>query len=80
MRAEASLPRKILLLCLLMLWHHTVEVFDEGIVHWKVWDGYGDSKWHKESESFHEFHSMYFPVFIVITLMSVYLTGQKKQK
>lgn len=44
LKAGVSLPRKVLLLCLLMSTPHTVEIFDVGIVHGKVWDGYGDSK------------------------------------
>lgn len=47
LKAGVRLPRKVLLLCLLMPRRHAVEVFDEGIVHGKVWDGCGGSKWHK---------------------------------
>lgn len=79
LKAGVSLPRKVLLLCLLMPRRHSVEVFDEGIVHGKVWDGCGDSKWHKVCECSSEFHSMHFLGFIVITLMSMNLTGQRKQ-
>lgn len=44
LKVGVCLPRKVLLLCLSMPRRHTVEVFDEGIVHGKVWDGCGDSK------------------------------------
>ncbi len=47
---------------------HTFAVFDEGIVHGKVWDDYGDSKWHKMFHWGCSTHVLELTLFILISV------------